>query len=135
MSDGEQQQIAEDIAEIKGLLRDLTGRTAALENWRDTYQKRLGAQLLDISNKMEQQNVEVLRRVTRDMQVLVRDAMRSGMQELFPSLYREEKDKERKERREDMKDALHGTEFTIKYVYSILQLLVVIAVVYALVFR
>jgi SpoVK/Ycf46/Vps4 family AAA+-type ATPase len=131
MSDEQQDQIAADIAEIKALVAPLPGRLAVLEEWKVTHQQWADAQALEVSQRIERQNLEVYRQVSGMVQATVREAMQSGMRELFKELFEEMREEQRQERREEFKAAFGNIRNSVVWVQPILTLLLGVIALYA----
>ncbi len=116
-----------DDHEILSKLAELDKKIAALDGVFVTRH--------EFESRMERHATEVLRAVSANMQAMVKDAMKSGMEELFTTLFNEAQERQRAERREDFKQMFGNMHKSVVWVQPILLTLLAVLSLYAFWFR
>jgi hypothetical protein len=129
-------EIIERLARIEAGIEATNGRVTTLEEWQAEHQPKsvetralLQSQsemILAFEKKLDRLSVEVIRSVSATLQAMVHDAIDSVLKEDFRTMFREEAERDRlerrTERREDMKSFLTKTQKVALYVVPFLMI-------------
>jgi hypothetical protein len=122
-------EIIERLERMEAILNDVkteaeitNGRVTVLETYVAKHEpwSQDGRKIIaGLDAKLDRLSIDVISRVSATLQAMVHDALNSAMREDFATLYREEAESDRlerrKERREDMKSLLTRTQKVALY--------------------